>query len=164
MKLNFSSIQNKLPFKRKLVERVVVKRRRPPTLIHSSPGSGCIMTWRQHWLPYWMTFWGRPMGKMSLLVFLNRSAAFDTIDHSILLGRLSGLEIGDLALSWLRFFLDSHHQILLLGEMMSAPWTLNCGVTQGLIISPLAFNVYMRSLEEVIRCFGTLCHQYVDDT
>ena len=67
-------------------------------------------------------------GKMSLLVLLDLSAAFDTIDRGILLGRLSGLGIGGQALACLRSFLEDRPQRVQLGEMLSVPWTLNCGV------------------------------------
>ena len=50
------------------------------------------------------------------------------------------------------------------GEGVSAPWSLNCGVLQGLIISPMLFNIYMRPLGGVIRGCGASCHQYTDDT
>ena len=76
-------------------------------------------------------------GKMSLLVLFDISAAFNTIDHSILLGRLSELRIGGLALAWLRSFLGDRPQRVKLGENVSAPWSLNCGVPQGSIISPV---------------------------
>ena len=49
-------------------------------------------------------------GKMSLLVLLDISVAFDTVDHGILLGRLSALGIGGLALAWLRSFLEDRPQ------------------------------------------------------
>ena len=41
-------------------------------------------------------------GKTSLLVLLNLTAAFDTVNHSILLDRLLGLGIGGLAVNWLQ--------------------------------------------------------------
>ena len=77
---------------------------------------------------------------MSLLVLFNISAAFDTIDHGIL---------GE-ALAWLRSFLEDHPQRVQLRESVSAPWSLNCGVPQGSIISPMLFNIYMRPLGGVI--------------
>ena len=49
-------------------------------------------------------------GKVSLLVLLDISAAFDTVNHGILLGRLSELGIGGSALAWLRSFLGDHPQ------------------------------------------------------
>ena len=54
-------------------------------------------------------------GKISLLVLLDISVAFDTIDHGILLGRLSELGIGGLALAWFRSFLEDRPQRVQLG-------------------------------------------------
>ena len=63
-------------------------------------------------------------GKMSLLVLFDISATFDTIDHRILLGRLSKLGIGGLALAWLRSFLEEHSQRVQFKENVLAPWLL----------------------------------------
>ena len=72
-------------------------------------------------------------GKTSLLILLDLSVAIDTINHSILLGRLSGLGIGGQA------FLEDHPQRVQLVEMLPTPWTLSCGVLQVSIISPVLF-------------------------
>ena len=76
-------------------------------------------------------------GKMSLFVLLNISAAFDTVDHGILLGRLSELGICGLSLAGLQSFLEDGPQRLQLGESVSASWSLNYGVPQGSVISPM---------------------------
>ena len=94
---------------------------------------------------------------MSLLVLLDISAAFDTVDHGILLGRLSKLGIGGLALAWLRSFLEDHPQRVQLGDSVLAPWNL----PQGLIIFPMLFNIYMRLLGQVIRGCGASCHLHL---
>ena len=95
---------------------------------------------------------------MSLLVLLDISATFDTIDHVILLGWLSKLGISGLALAWLQSFFEDRSQRVQLGERISAPWLLNCGVPQGSIISPMLFNIYMRPLGGVSRgCGASVC-------
>ena len=60
-------------------------------------------------------------GNVSFLVLLDISAAFNTVDHGILLGRLSELGIGGLALAWLRSFLEDCPQGVQIGEGFSAP-------------------------------------------
>ena len=57
--------------------------------------------------------------KMSLLVLLDISAAFDTVDHGILLRRLSKLGIGGLAFAWLQSFLGDRPQRVQLGERVN---------------------------------------------
>ncbi|XP_070582622.1 LOW QUALITY PROTEIN: uncharacterized protein [Erythrolamprus reginae] len=106
----------------------------------------------------------RDRGLSSVLVLLDLSAAFDTIDHGILLRRLEGLGVGGTVLQWFSSYLSGRSQSVLVGGQRSTPRFLPCGVPQGSVLSPLLFNIYMKPLGEIIQGHGVRYHQYADDT
>ncbi|KAF7239274.1 Inactive carboxypeptidase-like protein X2 [Varanus komodoensis] len=106
----------------------------------------------------------RDRGSVSLLVLLDLSVAFDTINHGILLDRLAGLGVGGTALQWFRSYPNGQFRKVVLGDYGSAPWQLCHGIPQGSILSPLLFNIYVKPLGEAIRRCGLRNHQYADDT
>jgi hypothetical protein len=78
---------------------------------------------------------------------LDFSAAFDTIDHQILLGRLkSRFGICGAALSWFRSHLTSRTQYVKVNGKTSASTPLLQGVPQGSVLGPLLFSLYVSPL------------------
>ena len=76
------------------------------------------------------------------LILLDLSAAFDTIDHTILLRRMTLMGITGSALARVTFFLGGRTQEVLMGDFTSDTRTLSCGVPQSSAISPLLLNIY----------------------
>ncbi len=84
-----------------------------------------------------------------MLVLLDLSAAFDTIDHYILIDRLQNYTcIQGQALRWFRFYLsDRCHFVYLNGES-SQLMPVKYGVPQGSVLGPLLFLIYLVILLE----------------
>ncbi|XP_033121556.1 uncharacterized protein LOC117120638 [Anneissia japonica] len=70
-------------------------------------------------------------GECILSVYLDMSAAFDTIDHNILLNRLIDIGISGSALGWFQSYLISRRQCVKIKSSISDPVFLECGVPQG---------------------------------
>ena len=76
-------------------------------------------------------------------IFLDFSKAFDTINHTILLKKLSHYGIRGIALEWFRNYLKNRNQYVYLNDHISSSKEINCGVPQGSILGPLLFIVYI---------------------
>ena len=103
--------------------------------------------------------------KLSLLIALDMSAAFDTIDHPILLKRLlERFGVGNLCLEWFESYLTNRHQFVYISGTSSPIVQCPCGVPQGSVLGPLLFSLYVSPMTEVIDSSGFRFHQYADDT
>ena len=104
-------------------------------------------------------------GDAALMVMLDLSAAFDTVDHSALLARVErDLGIKGVVLDWLRSYLSDRTQYVAIGEERSQPSSLNVGVPQGSVMGPILFLLYILPLQRITDSFpGISRHSYADD-
>ena len=92
--------------------------------------------------------------EVTLLVLLDLSAAFDTIEHSILLNILQqDFGVVGTALKWFESFLSGRKQRILVGDKTSDDFNLNCGVPQGSCMRPILFTLYVSRLSTLQHYF-----------
>ena len=95
-----------------------------------------------------------------ILLLLDLSAAFDTIDHSMLLSRLQKyIGLRDTAIN----YLSQRQQSILIKGVKSKTVPLSCGVPQGTVLGPIRFAIYLLPLGDIIRRHGLKFHMYADD-
>ena len=104
-------------------------------------------------------------GSVTLLGLLDLSAAFDTVDRTILLDRLRiRFSVGGGMLEWIRKFLVSRTQQVLYMGRLSSIGRLDFSIPQGSVLGHLLFQLYTPELFEVINRKGQVAHSYADDT
>ena len=104
-----------------------------------------------------------------VLVMLDMSAAFDTIDHELLLQRpVQRLQprhgIYGTVLNWLRSYLSNRTQLVRIQEVDSSDKILLYGVPQGSVLGPLLFTLFFAPLEDVIHAHELDAMMCADDT
>ena len=103
-------------------------------------------------------------GKLSVLVLLHISAAFDTIDHDILLHRQHIFSIQGIVLTW--FQILSHLKISYCFNSWYSFWPNRfcCGIPHGSVVGPILFILYTQPLTSVILKHPVSHMLYADDT
>ena len=103
--------------------------------------------------------------RVTLLVLLDLSAAFDTVDHGILLRRLNTtFDIRGKVLEWFSSYLLGRSQRILFDGVKSDSFDLRFGVPQGSCLGPLLFVVYASKFFEIIQAHLPDAHCFADDT
>ena len=93
------------------------------------------------------------------------SAAFDTVDHDILLQRLENkFGISGTALDWFRSYLTDRSFEVNNGIGSSKNVQLVCSVPQGSVLGPVLFILYTDELVDIAQSLGLEIHIYADDT
>lgn len=104
-------------------------------------------------------------GQACVLVLLDLSAAFDTLDHTIMLNRLrSTFGVTGSALSWFASYLNDRYQSVVIDGETSTPRRLKYGVPQGSVLGPKLYSAYVKPLGDGIQESGVPSHFYADDT
>jgi hypothetical protein len=105
------------------------------------------------------------LGFITVLLLLDFSAAFDCVDHAILLQILEKqFGISASALLWISSFLTSRTHNVCSGGKFSRTANLIFGVPQGSILGPLLFILYTSNIAKIALCCGISIHIYADDT
>ena len=102
---------------------------------------------------------------VAVLVLLDLSKAFDTVNHELLLAKLKYYNFSSIAIKWFCSYLFNRRQRTVLpatDNCVSHVLELKAGVPQGSILGPYLFTLYTSDIYEVVKCFTA--HFYADDT
>jgi len=103
-------------------------------------------------------------GQVSGLCLLDLTAAFDTVDHELLLSRLERtFGVQGQAKAWFKSYLTGRTFTVLLGGKISQAVDVTCSVPQGSVLGPLLFILYTADLADLASKFNVNLHAFADD-
>ena len=97
-------------------------------------------------------------------MLLDLTAAFDTIDHNILMRRLHGYGLCGDEHAWLTSYLRNRTNVVRVKSGVSQLNTITTGVPQGSVLGPILFNAYVAPLAKLLQQRNMQHHMYADDT
>ena len=94
-------------------------------------------------------------GYAIVLVVLDLSAEFDTIDHAVLLSKFSNtLGVTGTALNLIKSYLTTKISFVKIGSTSSSTISLDTAIPQGMVLGHLLFTLFTISLGDIITRFG----------
>ena len=102
--------------------------------------------------------------KANILILLDLSAAFDTVDHYQLLTTLKSHGIDGTAWHWFSSYLTNRSQRVTINDEHSESVSLQYGVPKGSVLGPVLFTLYTASLGKLLQSFAMNYHFYADDS
>ena len=115
-------------------------------------------------------------GNMVGVMMIDLSAAFDMVDHPLLLQKLQLFGLETTALAWVKSYISERSQSVIVDGCLSPPLDIECGVPQGSILGPLMYIIFTNDIPDLVHdhpvsykdpqpacqpCGSTVC--YVDD-
>ena len=107
--------------------------------------------------------WSMERQRITAVVAIDLSAAFDTVDHDTLISVLNArFGITDVALVWFKNYLDSHYFKVNVGEIYSTRRELGFSVPQGSCAGPVLYSAYASTMQDIVPDNVDI-HGYADD-
>ena len=97
-----------------------------------------------------------------MTMFLDLKKAFHTVDHKILLEKLSRYGVQENVINWFRSYITERKQFCRINGECSKPLGVTCGIPQGSCLGPLFFIINLNDFEECSKFSSA--SMYADDT
>ena len=88
---------------------------------------------------------------MTGMILIHLQKAFDTIDHDILLKKLSGIGFSNHTSGWFKSYLSNQLFRVNLENCYSDPSNITCGLPQVSVLGPLLFVIYVNDIPHAVK-------------